>query len=75
MSTISDEARAAYDAKEFVTWALEGGGLKRLLDEHERMEERIRFDLEYIRNWSPWLDIKIIFLTVWTMARGDENAY
>lgn len=41
MSTISDEARAAYDAKEFVTWALEGGGLKRLLDEHERMEERI----------------------------------
>jgi putative colanic acid biosynthesis UDP-glucose lipid carrier transferase len=41
----------------------------------ERMEERIRFDLEYIRNWSPVMDLKIIFLTVWTMVRGDENAY
>ncbi len=41
----------------------------------ERMEERIRYDLEYIRNWSPLLDIKIIFLTIWTVLRGDENAY
>ncbi|EJC1152421.1 undecaprenyl-phosphate glucose phosphotransferase [Cronobacter sakazakii] len=33
-------------------------------DTLEKMEKRIEFDLEYIREWSVWLDIKIVFLTV-----------
>lgn len=33
-------------------------------DTLEKMEKRVEFDLEYIRQWSLWLDVKIIFLTV-----------
>lgn len=33
-------------------------------DTLDKMEKRIECDLEYIRTWSIWLDIKIIFLTV-----------
>lgn len=33
-------------------------------DTLEKMEKRIEFDLEYIREWSVWFDIKIVFLTV-----------
>ena len=33
-------------------------------DTLEKMEKRIEFDLEYIREWSLWFDIKIVFLTV-----------
>ena len=40
----------------------------------ERMEKRIELDLEYIRNWSPMLDLKIIFKTVMVVFK-DENAY
>lgn len=29
-----------------------------------KMEERVRHDMEYIRNWNLLLDLKIIFLTV-----------
>ncbi|WP_069469691.1 undecaprenyl-phosphate glucose phosphotransferase [Candidatus Marithrix sp. Canyon 246] len=40
----------------------------------EKMEQRITYDLYYIDNWSLWLDLKIIFLTVF---KGfiDKNAY
>jgi putative colanic acid biosynthesis UDP-glucose lipid carrier transferase len=29
----------------------------------EEMEARIRYDLDYLRNWSPMLDLKILFAT------------
>ena len=28
------------------------------------LEKRIEFDLQYIKNWTLWLDIKIIFITI-----------
>lgn len=36
------------------------------------MEKRIEYDLWYIENWSFWLDIQIILLTVWRMLKGDS---
>ena len=33
-------------------------------DTLEKMEKRIEYDLEYIRNWSIWFDLKIVFLTI-----------
>ena len=40
----------------------------------EDMKARIDYDLEYLRNWSPLLDLKILFLTVFRVI-GDEKAY
>lgn len=42
--------------------------------EEGAMENRIKFDLEYVNNWSLTLDIKIIFLTVLHLIKS-ENAY
>lgn len=33
----------------------------------DSMETRVRHDLWYIHNWSPWLDLKIVLLTCITM--------
>ncbi len=33
-------------------------------DTLDKMEKRVEFDLEYIRNWSIYFDLKIIFLTI-----------
>ena len=39
-----------------------------------KMEERVRHDMEYIRNWNLLLDLKIIFLTVFGRKKNN-NAY
>lgn len=43
-------------------------------DTLDKMEKRIEFDLEYIRNWSLLFDLKIVFLTIF---KGfiNKNAY
>lgn len=40
-----------------------------------RMEGRVRKDIFYIENWSVWLDIKIIFMTIANIIKGDKQAY
>lgn len=39
------------------------------------MENRVRMDRYYIENWTFWLDIKIIFLTVISLIRGSDKAF
>ena len=54
-------------------WA-QVNGYRGETDTVEKMENRVAYDLDYLRNWSLWLDLKIIFLTVVTVLR-DKNAY
>lgn len=43
-------------------------------DTVEKMEMRVKYDLEYFNNWSLWLDLKIIAMTVISVVR-EKNAY
>jgi len=42
--------------------------------ELEQMEKRVKYDLEYINNWSLGLDLSILARTVFTLF-NDEKAY
>ncbi|MEM7774066.1 MAG: exopolysaccharide biosynthesis polyprenyl glycosylphosphotransferase [Pseudomonadota bacterium] len=42
--------------------------------ELSQMQKRVEYDLWYIKNWSPWLDIKIILLTP-VFGLVHKNAY
>ena len=58
-------------------WAQVHGYRGDVVDEEEnkkRIMKRIEYDLWYIENWSIWLDIQIILLTVWQMIKGETKA-
>jgi Undecaprenyl-phosphate glucose phosphotransferase len=38
------------------------------------LRKRVQFDLYYITHWTPWLDLRILWMTLWTGLR-HRNAY
>lgn len=54
-------------------WA-QVNGYRGETDTLDKMQKRVEYDLWYIDNWSLWLDIRIIF---WTIFKGfiNKNAY
>jgi putative colanic acid biosynthesis UDP-glucose lipid carrier transferase len=58
-----------------ITGLAQVNGLRGETETLEKMSERVRYDLEYLRNWSPWLDIKILFKTLGVILHDRRNAY
>ena len=58
-----------------VTGLAQVKGYRGETETRKKMQDRIRIDVWYIENWSFLLDVKIIFLTVMVLFKGDENAY
>ncbi|NRR31616.1 undecaprenyl-phosphate glucose phosphotransferase [Oxalobacteraceae bacterium] len=54
-------------------WA-QVNGLRGETETLDKMEARIRYDLDYLRSWSLWLDLWIILRTV-TVVLKRENAH
>jgi putative colanic acid biosynthesis UDP-glucose lipid carrier transferase len=57
-----------------ITGLAQVNGLRGETETVDKMRERVRFDLDYLIHWSPWLDVKIFFKTILVIARG-KNAY
>ena len=55
-------------------WA-QVNGLRGETDTLDKMEARIQYDIDYLRNWSLRLDTYIIFKTLWVVVRGQDGAY
>jgi exopolysaccharide biosynthesis polyprenyl glycosylphosphotransferase len=58
--------RRRLDVKPGITGLWQVSGRNRL-----PFEEMVKLDLYYIENWSLWLDLKIILLTIPAILRGD----
>ena len=58
-----------------ITGLAQVNGLRGETETVEKMRERVRYDLEYLSHWSPWLDIKILLRTLGLMIRGSKGAY
>jgi putative colanic acid biosynthesis UDP-glucose lipid carrier transferase len=57
-----------------ITGLAQVSGCRGETSELEQMQARVNFDLDYLRHWSPMLDVKILLLTVVRVFR-DDKAY
>ena len=66
----SKQERRRMEVKPGITgWALVNGRNKL------SWLERIKLDIWYINNWSLWLDLKILFKTIWVVIFTREGVY
>lgn len=73
------EVVSKYSVRHFVKPGITGlaqvKGFRGEIETKADIQNRVKFDLFYIENWSFLLDIKIIFQTIFNALKGDENAY
>ncbi|WP_158625904.1 exopolysaccharide biosynthesis polyprenyl glycosylphosphotransferase [Arsenicitalea aurantiaca] len=73
MAEIASYARRHHVKPGITGWA-QVNGLRGAADTEAKMAMRVAHDLHYINNWSLWLDVKIILLTVFS-RKAFANAY
>ncbi len=55
-------------------WA-QVNGFRGETDTLDKMQSRIEYDMDYLRNWSAKLDIYIVIKTIAMLLRKEKNAY
>ncbi len=58
-----------------ITGLAQINGCRGETSELEQMQARVNYDLDYLRQWSPSLDLRILVRTVVQLLLGDKRAY
>lgn len=75
-STLINRFMLRHLAKPGITGLAQVSGFRGETHYIDQMEGRVKMDIQYIENWSFWLDIKIIIKTVTNMLGKEKgNAY
>ena len=62
-----------HNVKPGITGWAQVNGYRGEINGPEALRQRLMHDLHYVDNWSLWLDVKIVFLTVFS-SRAYRNA-
>jgi putative colanic acid biosynthesis UDP-glucose lipid carrier transferase len=74
-SKIVDQFMIRQFLKHCITGWAQINGFRGEITDPEQIKMRVNNDLWYLENWNIWLDIRIIFLTVYKVFKGDEKAF
>jgi len=74
-STVIDKYMVRHLLKPGITGWAQVNGYRGETESPELMQKRVEHDLWYMENWSLMLDVKIVFLTIINMVKGEKNAY
>lgn len=74
-SALIDKYMVRHFLKPGITGWAQVNGCRGETKELSQMEDRIKKDIWYVENWSFWLDLRIIYMTVRNAIKGEANAY
>ena len=74
-SKMVDEYMVRQFIKPGITGWAQINGYRGEINNPEQIQMRVNKDLWYLENWTLWLDIQILFLTVYYIFREDGKAY
>lgn len=74
-SKIVDQYMIRHFLKPGITGWAQINGFRGEITDPKQIKMRVANDLWYLENWNVWLDLRIMFLTVYRVFKGDKQAY
>lgn len=74
-SQVVDEYMVRQFIKPGITGWAQINGYRGEITNPEQIQMRVDKDLWYLENWTLWLDIQILFMTIYYVLKGDKNAF
>lgn len=72
---VIDSFMLRHSIKPGITGLAQIHGFRGQITANDQMADRLDKDLEYIKEWSFMMDIRIIFITFFLSVRGQKNAF
>lgn len=70
-----DKFMVRHFIKPGITGLAQVSGFRGEVESESDIINRVKYDIFYLENWSLFLDIKIVFQTIYNAIRGEEKAY
>ena len=70
-----DKFMVRHFIKPGITGLAQVSGFRGEVETESDIINRVKYDIFYLENWSLFLDIKIVFQTIYNALRGEEKAY
>jgi len=70
-----DKFMVRHFVKPGITGLAQVSGYRGEIETDKDIINRVKYDIFYLENWSVFLDIKIVFMTLFNAFKGDKKAY
>lgn len=70
-----DKFMVRHFIKPGITGLAQVSGFRGEVEDDNHIISRVKYDIFYLENWSLFLDLKIVFQTIFNALRGEEKAY
>tara|TARA_R110000823_G_scaffold315705_1_gene451027 strand:+ start:65227 stop:66585 length:1359 start_codon:yes stop_codon:yes gene_type:complete len=70
-----DKFMVRHFIKPGITGLAQVSGYRGEVETENDIINRVKYDIFYLENWSLFLDIKIVFQTIYNAIKGDKKAY
>jgi len=70
-----DKFMVRHFVKPGITGLAQVSGYRGEVEDENHIINRVKYDIFYLENWSLFMDLKIVFQTVYNAIKGDKRAY